>query len=100
MHRFEHVAAPLSFATRRSSDLVPPPGLVPIATVTFPVKLVAVFPASSGAATGTAGETGPPAVVVLGWTTNTSRVAVGAGAVMSNAVLVAPVRPAAVAWSV
>src|SRR5207302_8774477 len=51
---------------------------VPIATVTFPVNPVAVFPCASCAVTCTAGVIAAPAAVVLGCTENTSCVAVPA----------------------
>src|SRR5437870_702807 len=77
MLRFETVATPFTAATLVVPARVPPPGLVPIAMVTVPVKPATVFPAPSCAATCTGGEIGLPAVVVLGWTTNASRVAAG-----------------------
>src|SRR5437870_4770681 len=100
MLRFETVATPFTAATLVVPARVPPPGLVPIAMVTVPVKPATVLPASSCAATCTGGEIGLPAVVVLGGTTNASRVAAGVGAVMLNVALVALVRPEAVAASV
>src|SRR5437667_4352354 len=65
---------------------VPLPGFVPIATVTFPVNPVAVLLLASRAVTCTAGVIIAPADVVLGYTENTSCVAVPA--VMLSAVLV------------
>jgi hypothetical protein len=44
MLRVEKVAIPAAAATVVVPESVPPPGLVPIPTVTLPVKLVAVFP--------------------------------------------------------
>src|SRR5437016_1755235 len=94
--RPENVAPPAtaSFPTRRSSDLVL--GLVPIATVMFPVNPVAVLPLPSWAVTWTAGVIAAPATVFVGSTLKTSAVAVPA--VTLNAVLV--VLPAPVAVSV
>ncbi len=77
---------------------MPPPGFVPIATVTLPTNPVAVFPSASRAVTRTAGLIVPPAVAVVGCSVNTSWVA--DPGVTANAALVAPDRPAAVAVSV
>ncbi len=66
----------------------------------FPVKLVTVFPEASRALTCTAGVIVAPASALLGWTLKPRCVAGGGGgdgAVMSNASLVAPVRPDVVA---
>src|SRR5438034_4225482 len=52
----------LSFPTRRSSDLVPFPGLAPSATVTLAVKPVTVIPWASCAVSWTAGVITEPAV--------------------------------------
>src|SRR5205809_4374118 len=92
----ENVATPPTAATGPPPDRVPPPALVPIATVTFPVNPVAVLLLASSAVTCTAGVIAAPADVVLGSTEKTSCVAVPA--VMLNAVLV--VLPAPVAVSV
>src|SRR5207248_3812350 len=83
----ENVATPATAATTFVPASVPVLGLVPIATVTFPVNPVAVFPCASCAVTCTAGVITAPAAVVLGSTVNTSWVAVPA--VMLNAALVA-----------
>src|SRR5437762_610578 len=83
-------ATPATAATVFVPDKVPLLGFVPIATVTFPVNPVAVFPLASWAVTWTAGVIAAPAVVVLGCTAKTSWVA--APAVMLNPALV-PVRP-------
>src|SRR6267143_3215526 len=91
-------ATPATAATVAVPASVPPPGLVPIATVTFPVNPLAVFPCPSRAVTCTVGVIVAPAVVVVGCTVKTSCVAVPA--VMLNAPLVAPVSPAAVTASV
>jgi hypothetical protein len=90
----EKVATPATAATIFVPDKVPVLGLVPIATVMFPVKPVAVLLLASSAVTCTAGVIAAPAVVVLGCTENTSWVAVPA--VMVNAVLVALPAPVAV----
>src|SRR5207253_1713297 len=87
----ENVATPLTAATVAVPDSVPPPGFVPIATVTFPVNPVAVFPCPSWAVTWTAGVIAAPAVVLLGCPVNTSCVALHA--VMLIAVDVGSVRP-------
>src|SRR5438034_7379237 len=82
-----NVATPATAATVFVPVSVPLLGLVPIATVTLPVKPVAVLPLASWAVTCTAGVIAAPAVVVLGCTLNTNWVAVPA--MMLNAVLVA-----------
>src|SRR5436190_2056166 len=46
---------------------VPTLRFVPIASVTFPVKPVTVFPAASSAVTFTAGVIAAPAWALLGW---------------------------------
>src|SRR5204862_363827 len=89
----ENLATPAEAATVAVPASVPPPGFVPIATVTFPVNPVAVFPCASCAVTCTAGVIAAPAAVVLGCTENTSSVA--APAVMLNAALVALPAPVA-----
>src|SRR5881396_2721416 len=78
MLRFEKVATPFTAATALVPDRVPPLWFVPSAILIESVKLVTVLPASSCAATFTAGEIVAPAVVPVGWTVNASRVA-GAG---------------------
>ena len=91
----ENEATPLTAATVVVPDSVPPLGFVPIATVTFPVKLVTVFPSPSSAVTWTAGVILPPATVLLGWTVKNS--AVADPAVTLNAALPAVARPVALA---
>src|SRR5882672_4726406 len=86
----ENVATPALAATVAVPESVPPLGLVPIATVTLPVKPVAVLPFASCAVTCTAGVMLAPATVLVGWTLNTSVAA--APGVMSKAELVAGVR--------
>src|SRR5216110_1690878 len=78
MLRFEKLATPLTAATAFVPDRVPPLWFVPRAILIESVKLVTVLPASSCAATRTAGDMVAPAVVPVGWTVNASRVA-GAG---------------------
>src|SRR2546429_443875 len=94
MLNVENVATPPLAATVAVPESVPPPALVPIATVTFPVNPVAVLLLASSAVTCTAGVIAAPADVVLGSTEKTSCVAVPA--VMLNAVLVALPAPVAV----
>src|SRR5712691_9153804 len=98
MLKVEKLATPATAAMVVVPDNVPPPGFVPIATVTVPVKPVAVFPWASCAVTCTAGVIAAPAVVAVGWTEKTSCVA--AAGVMVNAVLVALAGPVAEALSV
>src|SRR2546422_651652 len=94
----ENVATPFTAATVGVPESAPPPGLVPIATVTFPVKPDAVLPWASWAVTCTAGVMTEPAVVVVGSAEKTRCDAVPG--VMLNAVLVAPAGPVALAASV
>ena len=91
----EKVATPLTAAIGPPPVSVPPPGFVPIARVTFPVNVVAVFPAASSAVTRTAGVIAAPAVVLLGDTVNTSWV--GVTVVMLNSGLLTAVSPLEVA---
>src|SRR5207245_1620712 len=91
----EKVATPRTAATAPPPVSVPPPGFVPSARVTFPVKVVAVFPAASSAVTRTAGVIAAPAVVLLGGTVNTSWV--GVTVVILNCGLFTPVNPLDVA---
>src|SRR5213083_168483 len=98
MLRPANVAAPPAAATVVVPDSAPPTGLVPTATVTFAVNCVAVFPCASCAVTCTAGVIAVPAVVLDGWTLNTSCAA--APGVMLNGALVPGVRPVAAAVKV
>src|SRR5512140_1788387 len=91
MDRLENVATPLTADTVVVPDSVPPPGLVPIATVTRPFKLVTVLPNASCAATCTAGEIATPAVALVGCTVKASLF--DAQPPTLNAVEVAPVSP-------
>ena len=95
MLRSAKVATPPEASTVVVPNSVPLPGLAPSATVTSPVKPVAVFPRASCAVTCTAGAITAPAVVELGWTENTSCAA--PPGVMLKAALVALVTPVAVA---
>src|SRR5262245_40776460 len=98
MERLENVATPLDAATVVVPDSVPPPGLVPIATVMLAVELVTVFPNASCTATCTAGEMLTPAVALLGCTVKATRFA--AAGLTLNAAEVAPVSGADAAVSV
>src|SRR5437899_418183 len=93
----EKVATPFTAATVAVPDRVPPAGLAPIATLTFPVNPMATFPTPSSAVTRTAGVIVAPAVVLLGCTVNTSWVAVTVA--MFNNALFPPVSPDEVARS-
>src|SRR5688572_2043184 len=70
MDRLENVATPFTTATVEVPDSVPPPGLVPIATVMLAVELVTVFPNASCTATCTAGAIDAPALALAGCVTN------------------------------
>src|SRR5713226_2214913 len=72
MIKFEKVATPFTAATLVVPESVPPPGLVPIATVTVPVKLGTGFPKQSSAVTCTAGLLGWPATALFGSPVNAS----------------------------
>src|SRR3954469_10369918 len=89
MDRLENVATPLTAATVVVPDSVPPPGLVPIATVTLAVELVTVLPNVSCTATCTAGLIAAPAAVFPGCTVKATFEA--AAGLMVNAVELAPV---------
>src|SRR5436190_112125 len=98
MERLENVATPATAATVVVPDSVPPPGLVPIATVTLAVELVTVLPNASCTDTCTAGAIATPAVAVVGWTENAS--AAAAAGLMLNPAELAPVSGADAAVSV
>src|SRR5687767_6026150 len=85
MFRSENVATPPTAKACLVPNRRPPLGLVPIATVTFPLKSVAVVPDAFRAVTLTAGKIGALAVVVLGWTVKTRRVAVPTAAALGPA---------------
>src|SRR6266850_2087496 len=101
-------ATPATAATVFVPASVPPLGLVPIATATFPVNPVAVLPLASWAVTSTAGVIAAPAVVPLGCTEHTSWVSVPASVPPLGLVPIAsvmfPVNPVAVlplaSWAV
>src|SRR2546425_514268 len=88
-------APPRAAATVVVPDSAPPPGFVPSAAVTSAANWVAVFPCASCAVTCTAGVIGAPAVVLDGWTLNTSCDATPG--VILNGVLVPVGRPVAAA---
>src|SRR6266550_4705612 len=98
MLRPANVATPFVAATVVVPDSVPPPGFAPSVTTTFAVKPGSVLPNASSAVTWTAGVIGAPAVVLDGWTVNTSCAA--APGVMLNGALVPGVRPVAAAVKV
>src|SRR5258705_12572322 len=77
---------------------VQPAGFVAIATVTLPLKPVAVLPKASRAVICTAGVIAAPVVVVPGCAVNSSRAA--GPAAMANPELAPLVSPLAVASSV
>ena len=98
MLRVENVATPFTAATVVVPESVPPPGLLAIATATFPANAMAVLPCPSSAVTWTAGVNTAPDVALDGCAVNTSCAA--APAVMLKAALGLPVRPLALAASV
>src|SRR5512139_2362097 len=89
MERLENVATPLTAGAIVAPDSVPPPGLVPMATVIMAVELVTVLLNASCTATCSAGANAAPAVALVGCTAKVSFDA-AAGA-MLNAAEVAPV---------
>src|SRR5437773_1974641 len=98
MLTFAKVATPFTAATVVVPARVPLAGLVPIASVMLVVAVVTVFPWASWTVTRTAGVFAAPAAALLGCTVKTRFAA--APALMLNALLVALVRPVAVAVSV
>src|SRR6266850_502396 len=86
----EKVTTPATAATVFVPASVPVLGLVPIATVTFPVKPVAVLPLPSWAVIWTAGVIAAPATAFVGWALKTSAAALPG--VMLNAELAPTVR--------
>src|SRR5258706_13642198 len=72
MGRVEKVPPPPPAATVVVPDSVPPPGLVPIATVMLAVELVTVLLNASCTVTCTAGAMATPATAFVGWTVNAS----------------------------
>src|SRR5688572_8545360 len=91
MERVENDARPATADTVAVPDSVPPPGLVPIATVMLAVELVTVLLNWSCTVTRTpaGGAMATPATVFVGWTVNASLVA--AAWLMLNAADAAPV---------
>src|SRR5216117_401113 len=89
-----NVAAPLTAFSDVVPERVPPPGFVPMATVTLPPNAVAVFPWASCAVTCTAGVIAAPAVVLVGGTVNASCVAAPGVTLKAALVCVSPAAPA------
>src|SRR5512146_3599954 len=75
MDRLENVATPFTADTVVVPDSVPPPGLVPIATVMLALDVVTRLPVPSSTSTWTAGENATPATALVGWVANASRTA-------------------------
>src|SRR3954468_8048841 len=98
MERLENVATPPTADTVAVPESVPPPGLVPIATVTLALELVTVLLNASCTVTCTAGAMAAPAVAFDGWTVKASLLA--AAGLMLNAELDAPVSAPEAAVSV
>src|SRR5512140_2223137 len=85
----EKVATPATAATGVVPDSVPPPGLVPIATVMLAVELVTVLLNASCTVTCTAGVMDAPAMAFVGCAVNASLA--GTAGLMLNAVEAVPV---------
>src|SRR5205823_3011560 len=98
MDRLGKVATPLTAATVVVPDSVPPPGLLPMATVMLAVELVTVLLNASCTVTCTAGLIAAPAVALVGWTVKATLLA--AAGLMVNADEVAEVSGAEAAVSV
>src|SRR5262245_31466269 len=98
MDRLEKVATPAIADTVVVPDSVPPPGLVPSATVMLAVEVVTVFPNASCTAACTAGLIATPAVAFVGCTVKASRFA--AAGLMLKVELLAPVSAPEAALSV
>src|SRR6185295_20060590 len=98
MDRLENVATPPTAAMVVVPESAPPPGLVPIATVTLAVELVTVLLNASCTVTCTDGAMAAPATAFAGWTVNASLAA--AAGVMLNPVDTAPVSGADAAVNV
>src|SRR5262245_823982 len=92
MERLENVATPADATTVVVPESVPPPGLVPIATVMQAVGPVRMLPNATCTATCTAGQIAAPAITVVGCTVKPTWDA--AAGVMLNGSDVAPVSPA------
>src|SRR5207248_2713426 len=84
MDRLENVATPADAATVVVPDSVPPPGLVPIATVMLAVELVTVLPKAARNGAGSAGAIATPAAASGGWTAKAS-LAAAAGLMLNPA---------------
>src|SRR5262245_54321892 len=89
MERLEKLATPFTAATVVVPESVPPPGLLPMATVMLAVELVTVLPNESCTATCTAGLIAAPATELAGCTVKATFEA--AAGLMVNALELAPV---------
>src|SRR5512140_1651196 len=89
MERSENIATPLAADTGVVPESVPPPGLVPMATVMLALELVTVLLNASCTVTRTADANATPATALAGCTVKAS-LAAGAG-LMANVNEVAPV---------
>src|SRR5262245_16767540 len=98
MERLENVATPAFAATVVVPESVPPPGLVPIASVMLAVEVVTVFPNASCTTACTDGLIATPAVALVGCAAKASLLA-DAG-LMLKAELLAPVSAPEAALSV
>src|SRR5437667_7464918 len=98
MLTFAKVATPFTAATVLVPARVPLAGLVPIASVMLVVAVVTVLPWASWTVTCTAGVFIAPAAALLGCTVKTTFAA--GPALMLHALLVAPVKPVALAGRV
>src|SRR6185295_7338782 len=90
MERLLKFATPPDAATVVVPESVPPPGLVPIATVMLALEVVTVLPNASCTTTCTTGEIATPAVACVGSPVKATCAA--AATEMLKAELLAPVR--------
>src|SRR5256885_14558857 len=96
MVRPQKLATPPTAAWVGVPDSAPPPGLLPMASVTFAANPVAVFPKLSRAVTWIAGVIAAPAGVLPGWPGETRGLA-AAGGVADGVVGAVSVVPPSVA---
>src|SRR3989440_10475193 len=90
--RPEKLATPRTAVWVGVPDSAPPPGLLPMASVTFAANPVAVFPKLSRAVTWIAGVIAAPAGVLPGWPVKTRRLA-AAGEIVNGLLVPVSVVP-------
>src|SRR5437773_851381 len=88
MDRVAKLATPETAATVVVPESVPPPGLVPMASVTLAVEVVTVLAKASWTVTWMAGAMAAPAMALVGWTVKAT-LAAAAGVMLKAAVAMA-----------